>query len=129
MTEALALRHLETTASTLSTLQRSVIQIALDDFGTGFSSFTHLRHLPVDFVKIDGSFVEGMVSTELDHQLVSSITGMARALKLRVIAEHVDGPATLAALRECGVEFAQGHFLGRPRPIEKTHFARLLAVG
>ncbi len=129
LTETSQLSRLNDVRRFMLALRALGCRFALDDFGTGFSSFTHLRHLPVDFVKIDGSFVEGMVSTELDHKLVSSITGMARALKLRVIAEHVDGPATLAALRECGVEFAQGHFLGKPRPIEKTHFARLLAVG
>ncbi len=129
LTETSQLSRLNDVRRFMLALRALGCRFALDDFGTGFSSFTHLRHLPVDFVKIDGSFVEGMVSTELDHKLVSSITGMARALKLRVIAEHVDGPATLAALRACGVEFAQGHFLGKPRPLDKTHFARLLAAG
>ncbi len=126
LTETSQLNRLNDVRRFMLTLRGLGCRFALDDFGTGFSSFTHLRHLPVDFVKIDGSFVEGMVSTEIDHKLVSSITGMARALKLRVIAEHVDSPATLAALRACGVEFAQGHFLGKPRALEHTHFARLL---
>ncbi len=129
LTETSQLSRLNDVRRFMLALRALGCRFALDDFGTGFSSFTHLRHLPVDFVKIDGSFVEGMLTTELDYKLVSSITGMARALKMRVIAEHVDSAATLAALRDCGVEFAQGHFLGKPRPIEQTRFARLLSVG
>jgi diguanylate cyclase (GGDEF)-like protein/PAS domain S-box-containing protein len=101
-------------------------RFALDDFGTGFSSFTHLRHLPVDFVKIEGSFVEGMADSDLDLKMVQSITQLAQSLKLKVIAEHVDSFATLAALRECGVEMAQGHYLGEPRPLTEVDFGAIL---
>jgi EAL domain-containing protein (putative c-di-GMP-specific phosphodiesterase class I) len=101
-------------------------RFALDDFGTGFSSFTHLRHLPVDFVKIEGSFVEGMAGSDLDLKMVQSITQLAKALKLKVIAEHVDSFATLTALRECGVEMVQGHYLGEPRPLQEVDFASIL---
>ena len=96
------------------------------DFGTGFSSFTHLRHLPVDFVKIEGSFVEGMADNELDHTMVASIASLARSMKLLVIGEHVDSYATLEALRRCGVEYAQGNYLGAPRPLLEVDFAALL---
>ena len=65
-------------------------RFAIDDFGTGFSSFTHLRHLPVDFVKIEGSFVEGMAGSELDRKMVSSITQLAQSLNLRVIGGSID---------------------------------------
>ena len=102
-------------------------RFALDDFGTGFSSFTHLRHLPVDFVKIEGSFVEGMVGSELDRKMVGSITQLAQSLKLKVVGEHVDGFVTLAALRESGADYAQGHYLGEPRQFAEVDFDALFA--
>lgn len=101
-------------------------RFALDDFGTGFSSFTHLRHLPVDFVKIEGSFVEGMADNELDHTMVASIAGLARSMKLEVIGEHVDSFATLQALRDCGVAFAQGNYIGVPRKLADLDFSLVL---
>jgi len=101
-------------------------RFALDDFGTGFSSFTHLRHLPVDFVKIEGSFVEGMADNDLDHTMVASIAGLARSMKLAVIGEHVDSFATLQALRDCGVAYAQGNYLGEPRKLADLDFASVL---
>jgi len=104
-------------------------RFALDDFGTGFSSFTHLRHLPTDFVKIEGSFVEGMTASEQDHKMVSSIAKLAKSLGQQVIAEHVDGFATLTALRECGVEYVQGHYLGEPRRLAELDYATLLPPG
>ena len=96
--------------------------LALDDFYTGFSSFTHLRHLPVDFVKIEGSFVEGMAGSDLDRKMVGSITQLAQSLKLKVIGEHVDSFAPLSALRASGAEYAQGQLVranrGSRRQIE-----------
>ena len=110
----------------MQTMKGLGCRFALDDFGTGFSSLSHLRHLPVDFVKIDGSFVEGMSSSELDFKMVQSIAAMARSLKIRVIAEHVDSFETIAALRNCGVEMAQGNYLGEPRPLADLDFETVL---
>ena len=117
ITETSELTSLHVARRFISALKKLGCRFALDDFGTGFSSFTHLRHLPVDFVKIEGSFVEGMASSELDRKMVSSITQLAQSLKLRVIGEHVDSFATLAALAACGAEYAQGNYLGEPRPL------------
>lgn len=100
-------------------------RFALDDFGTGFSSFTHLRHLPVDFVKVEGSFVEGMADNDLDHTMVSSIVNLAKSMKLAVIGEHVDSAATLSSLRASGAEYAQGHFLGAPKKLADLDFSAL----
>ncbi len=100
-------------------------RFALDDFGTGFSSFTHLRHLPVDFVKIEGSFVEGMADNDLDHTMVASIVNLAKSMKLAVIGEHVDSEATLSSLRASGAEFAQGHLLGAPKKLLDLDFNAL----
>jgi diguanylate cyclase (GGDEF)-like protein/PAS domain S-box-containing protein len=125
ITETSELTSLHVARRFISELKKLGCRFALDDFGTGFSSFTHLRHLPVDFVKIEGSFVEGMAGSELDRKMVSSITQLAQSLKLRVIGEHVDSFATLAALRACGAEFAQGNYLGEPRPLRAIDFGEL----
>ena len=125
ITETSELTSLHVARRFISELKKLGCRFALDDFGTGFSSFTHLRHLPVDFVKIEGSFVEGMAGSELDRKMVSSITQLAQSLQLRVIGEHVDSFVTLSALRESGAEFAQGNFLGEPRPLRAIDFGAL----
>jgi EAL domain-containing protein (putative c-di-GMP-specific phosphodiesterase class I) len=128
ITETSELTSLHVARRFISELKKLGCRFALDDFGTGFSSFTHLRHLPVDFVKIEGSFVEGMANSELDRKMVSSITQLAQSLKLRVIGEHVDSFATLAALKASGAEFAQGNYLGEPRPLRTVDFGELFPV-
>jgi diguanylate cyclase (GGDEF)-like protein/PAS domain S-box-containing protein len=125
ITETSELTSLHTARKFISALKKLGCRFALDDFGTGFSSFTHLRHLPVDFVKIEGSFVEGMAGSDLDRKMVGSITQLAQSLKLKVIGEHVDGFATLSALRASGAEYAQGNYLGEPRPLRSIDFGAL----
>ena len=126
ITETSEMVSLHATRRFMQALKGLGCRFALDDFGTGFSSFTHLRHLPADFVKIEGSFVEGMTGSELDHKMVSSISSLARSLNMAVIAEHVDRFATLTALRECGVDYVQGHYLGAPRRLSELDFAAIL---
>jgi diguanylate cyclase (GGDEF)-like protein/PAS domain S-box-containing protein len=125
ITETSELTSLHTARKFISALKKLGCRFALDDFGTGFSSFTHLRHLPVDFVKIEGSFVEGMAGSDLDRKMVGSITQLAQSLKLKVIGEHVDSFATLSALRVSGAEYAQGNYLGEPRPLRSIEFGAL----
>lgn len=125
ITETSELTSLHTARKFISALKKLGCRFALDDFGTGFSSFTHLRHLPVDFVKIEGSFVEGMAGSDLDRKMVGSITQLAQSLTLKVIGEHVDGFATLQALRASGAEYAQGNYLGEPRPLRSIDFGAL----
>ncbi len=125
ITETSELTSLHVARRFISAVKKLGCRFALDDFGTGFSSFTHLRHLAVDFVKIEGSFVEGMASSELDRKMVASITQLAQSLQLQVVGEHVDSFATLAALRASGAEYAQGNYLGEPRPLLSIDFAAL----
>jgi len=126
ITETSEMANLHSVRRFIKTMQGLGCRFALDDFGTGFSSLSHLRHLPVDFVKIEGSFVEGMNASEVDHTMVSSIASLAKSLRMKVIAEHVDSFETLAALRACGVDYVQGNYLGEPRPLAELDLAQVL---
>jgi EAL domain-containing protein (putative c-di-GMP-specific phosphodiesterase class I) len=92
-------------------------RIALDDFGTGFGSFYHLKHLPADYVKIDHEFVHELVGNGLDQRIVSSIVEVATELGIETVAEAVGDEDTVRLLRDLGVDYGQGFFLGRPEPI------------
>ena len=92
---------------------------ALDDFGVGFGTFTYLKHLPVDYLKIDIEFVRDLIQDETNRQIVNSIVGAAQLFKIKTIAEGVEDQATLDALIETDVDFAQGYWVGRPIPVSE----------
>ncbi len=105
--------------ATLRRLDRLGIALSLDDFGTGYSSMQHLRRLPLSEVKIDRSFVLGMVNDPDDEAIVRSIVTLAGALGLRVVAEGVENEGTWRLLREAGCHVAQGWYYARPMPAEE----------
>lgn len=117
VTETAAIANINGAQTFARALQDAGCGFALDDFGVGFSSFTHLKQLPVDYLKIDGSFVRDLARNEVDQHLVQAIVGVARGLGKRTIAEFVGDAETLTLLREYGVDFAQGYHIGRPGPI------------
>jgi PAS domain S-box-containing protein len=90
---------------------------ALDDFGTGYGSFTYLKHLPVDYIKVDMEFVRHLKPGSPDVQVVSAIIDVARKFGIQTVAEGVESQETLDLLRELGADYAQGYHLGFPRPI------------
>src|SRR5581483_4730088 len=90
-------------------------RFALDDFGSGFSSLYHLKHLPVDFIKIDGQFVQGMASDPIDRTIVTSIHDIAHSLGKRTVAEFVEDRDILGMLQPYGVDFAQGYYIASPQ--------------
>jgi diguanylate cyclase (GGDEF)-like protein/PAS domain S-box-containing protein len=92
-------------------------EFALDDFGTGFASFTYLKHLPVQYLKIDIDFVRDLARSDRDVSVVKAIVSLARDFGQRTIAEGVEDEETAEALRSLGVQLAQGYLFGRPRPI------------
>ena len=98
----------------LGRLQELGVQIGLDDFGTGFASLTHLRRLPLTFVKIDQSFVQGLGDAGEDERIVGVVVDLARNLGLRTIAEGVETTEQLDRLRELGCDQAQGYLFARP---------------
>jgi EAL domain-containing protein (putative c-di-GMP-specific phosphodiesterase class I) len=89
-------------------------KVALDDFGVGHGTFTYLRHLPVDYLKIDRQFVRDLITDEEDRQIVEAIIGVAKQFGIETIAEGVEDQATLDELRKMGVDHAQGQWTGRP---------------
>jgi EAL domain-containing protein (putative c-di-GMP-specific phosphodiesterase class I) len=93
-------------------------RFALDDFGTGFCSFSYLRDLDVDYLKIDGSFVREMESSPLASAVVRSITDIAHVLDKRAIAEHVEDAHQRDELADIGVDYVQGYAIDRPMPID-----------
>jgi EAL domain-containing protein (putative c-di-GMP-specific phosphodiesterase class I) len=90
--------------------------IALDDFGSGFGSFQYLKHLPFDFLKIDGDFIRALPVSPTDQLVVKALVDVVGGMGRRTIAEFVGDDATLCMLREYGVDYAQGYAVGRPAP-------------
>lgn len=114
ITETAAIANLAAAVDFITRLKALGCQFALDDFGSGFSSFTYLKHLPVDKLKIDGAFVQGMAHASADQAMVQAMNQVAHALGKQTIAEFVENARTLRLLRAYGVDFAQGYYLGRP---------------
>jgi EAL domain-containing protein (putative c-di-GMP-specific phosphodiesterase class I) len=100
-------------------LARLGFRVALDDFGAGLGSFSSLRALPIDYLKIDGQFVAGLVGNPVDREIVKAIVAQARAAGRRTVAEFVSDQDKLELLAELGVDLAQGFHVGRPRPLEE----------
>ena len=119
VTETAVLEDVEYSRPALDGLHALGVSVAVDDFGTGYSSLNHLRQLPVDIVKIDRSFIDGLGVELEDSTVVAAVVGLAHALSLSVVAEGVETAAQLSALRDLGCEFAQGYYLSRPLPAEK----------
>ncbi|HEX5480572.1 MAG TPA: EAL domain-containing protein [Dehalococcoidia bacterium] len=119
VTETAAIANLDDALKFVRTLRSIGCGFALDDFGVGFSSFSHLKHLPVDYLKIDGSFIRDLPRNATDQHLVRAIVAVAGGLGKRTIAEFVGDAETVRLLAEYGVDFAQGYHIGEPRPIEE----------
>jgi diguanylate cyclase (GGDEF)-like protein/PAS domain S-box-containing protein len=118
ITETSAISHLGKARQLAQRLKAAGCYLALDDFGSGLSSFSYLKELPVDFLKIDGAFVKNIEHNPTDRAIVSSIVHVACTMGKRTIAEYVEGDAALHWISKLGVDYAQGYFIGEPRPLE-----------
>ena len=96
------------------------VRLAIDDFGTGLSSLAYLKNLPVDVLKIDKSFVSGMLQDATDSLIVRSVADLAASLGLETVAEGVEDAATLRRLAELGCTHAQGYVISRPMPADQV---------
>lgn len=103
----------------IDALRAGGIRIALDDFGAGYSTYSYLRQLRPDFVKIDGSFVQQILNDPHDRKIVEHIRELSTVFGAKSIAEHVEDERTLEALTRMGVDFAQGYFFGKPKRVEE----------
>jgi EAL domain-containing protein (putative c-di-GMP-specific phosphodiesterase class I) len=117
VTESALIDRKEEVARFLQALRRKGFKICLDDFGAGASSFDYLNAFAVDFIKIDGKYVRGMIEGERERAVITAMTDLARQLSISVIAEQTETEAQCEALRTLGVEFAQGYLFGKPAPL------------
>ena len=118
ITETAAIGSMSEAARFTSQVRERGVQVALDDFGAGASSFGYLKHLTVDWLKIDGQFVRDLLDDPLDEAAVRSFVDVARVMGLATVAEFVDRPQVLQRLQAMGVSRAQGFLLHRPEPLE-----------
>jgi len=114
ITETAAISNLRSARRLIDELSSIGCRFALDDFGSGFSSFYHLKHLPVDYIKIDGAFVQGMANDAIDRAMVQSMTDIAHSLGRVTIAEYVESREVLKLLKHIGVDYVQGFYVSRP---------------
>jgi EAL domain-containing protein (putative c-di-GMP-specific phosphodiesterase class I) len=119
ITESLAMREAEAVIKTMQSLKEFGVRLSIDDFGTGFSSLSYLRRFPISKLKIDQSFVRDMFKCEDAQRIVSAIIGLAKSLRLRVIAEGVETQAERDKLEELGCDEIQGYLFSRPLPAEE----------
>jgi len=117
ITESAAIHSLDEARRFFTSLRELGCQIALDDFGKGLSTFDYLKQLPVDMVKIDGSFVRELAHNELDHAMVRSIYEVARVAGKQTVAESVESIELIVRLRQIGIDFMQGHAIHSPEPL------------
>jgi diguanylate cyclase (GGDEF)-like protein len=123
LTEQEAIRFAFEAAKQMAALRDLGCQFAIDDFGTGYSSFAYLKRLPVDFLKIDGSFIRGIERDPVDQTMVRLIGEVAKAANIKTVAEYVQSGTAMSLLAKYRIDYAQGFYVGRPSeyPEEKRH--------
>ena len=120
ITETAAVANFSQANRFIHALKELGCKFSLDDFGTGLSSFGYLKHFPVDFLKIDGSFVREMVRDPIDREMVRSINEIGHLTGKLTIAEFAESPEIIEMLRNMGIDYAQGYGIGMPQHILKT---------
>lgn len=120
LTETAAITNIDDAKTFADRVRVRGSRLALDDFGSGFGSFSYLKGLPFDYVKIDGDFIHGLMGSPMDRLVVEAIVGIARGMGKKTIAEFVPNQDTCRLLERCGVDYAQGHHVGRARPLREV---------
>ncbi len=117
ITESSVVANLEPARRFIEVLHGMGCEFALDDFGGGLSSFSNLKTLPIDYLKIDGSFMRNLAVDAVNQAMVTAMVDLARTLHFRVVAEQVEDQSSLDAVRRMGIDFVQGFIVGRPQPL------------
>ena len=120
VTETAAISNFSKASIFMEKLRARGFYFALDDFGTGLSSFAYLKKLPVDYIKIDGSFIRDILNDQTDMAMVKSINELGHVFGKRTIAEYVESDEILEQVKALGIDFAQGYGVGRPAPVAST---------
>jgi diguanylate cyclase (GGDEF)-like protein/PAS domain S-box-containing protein len=121
ITETAAIRNLNQAKQLINALRAEGCRFALDDFGSGLSSFAYIKYLPVDYLKIDGSFVADMGQDTTASAMVSAINEMGHVLGIQTVAEHVENTTTLEAMRDIKGDHVQGFAIGEPTPLPNPY--------
>ena len=119
VTEMVALGELGASSTWIAELRERGLKMALDDFGSGFASYAYLRKLPLDLLKIDGSFISNIENDPINQAMVRSMVQIARKLGLQTVAEFVESQASQDCLQQLGIDYAQGYFIGEPQPLSQ----------
>jgi diguanylate cyclase (GGDEF)-like protein/PAS domain S-box-containing protein len=117
-TETAAIANLRAAAGFMDRLHALGCHLALDDFGNGMSSFTYLKHLPVDYLKIDGGFIRDLLASPVDQAIVRAVQAVGEQMGIATIAEYVENEAIRERLRGMGIHYAQGHAVALPAPLD-----------
>ncbi len=123
ITETAAIGNLNKAISFIKSLKKLGCKFALDDFGSGLSSFSYLKSLPVDYLKIDGVFVKDIVDDPVDAAMVEAINQVGHIMKIKTIAEFVENGEIMDILRKLGVDYAQGYHIDKPMPLNEKFSA------
>jgi diguanylate cyclase (GGDEF)-like protein/PAS domain S-box-containing protein len=120
ITETVAINNLGLAIKFIEAIKRYGCKFALDDFGAGVSSFGYLKNLPVDYVKIDGVFIRAIHKNEVDQAMVKAIVQVSNVMGIRTVAEFVENKESFDLLREIGIDYAQGYWIEKPKPISEV---------
>ncbi|NIL93849.1 MAG: EAL domain-containing protein [Woeseiaceae bacterium] len=120
ITESAAVSNLAKAQRFIDELRTRGCSISLDDFGAGLSSFAYLKNFKVDALKIDGSFIRDIIDNRISESMVAAITQVAKVMELKTVAEYVESEETRRLIGELGVDYAQGHIIGKPIPLIET---------
>jgi diguanylate cyclase (GGDEF)-like protein/PAS domain S-box-containing protein len=123
ITETAAISNLGKATHFMHELKKDGCQFSLDDFGSGLSSFAYLKNLPVDYIKIDGTFIKDISIDPIDRTMVEAIVRVGHVMQIKTVAEWVEDETTLQLLKDIGIDFVQGYHLGRPKKIEPVNEA------
>jgi EAL domain-containing protein (putative c-di-GMP-specific phosphodiesterase class I) len=120
VTESAVVANLDHARRFIAVLHGMGCEFALDDFGSGLSSFSTLKTLPMDYLKIDGSFIRNLAADSVNQAVVAAMIELSRSLHFRIVAEQVEDQLSLDTVKKMGIDFVQGFIIAHPQPLSMT---------